>query len=72
MLLSKTAAKELDCMNRPTEKPTAIESESTQQDKMNRRSLVRRGVKAAYVVPAVLAAIKATENPVIAQSGSGN
>ena len=56
-------------MNRPTEKQTAIQSESSKQEKINRRSLVRRGVKAAYVVPAVLAAIKATETPVIAQSG---
>jgi len=46
-----------------------LEAETRQNEKINRRSLVRRGVKAAYVVPAVLAAIKATENPVMAQSG---
>ncbi len=34
--------------------------------KMNRRELVRKGAKAAYVVPAVLAAIKATERPAYA------
>jgi hypothetical protein len=59
-------------MNRPSEnKPTPmkLEAETRQNEKINRRSLVRRGVKAAYVVPAVLAAIKATENPVMAQSG---
>ena len=59
-------------MNRPSEKETrkrAAQFESSKQEKMDRRTLVRRGVKAAYVVPAVLAAIKATENPVIAQSG---
>jgi len=60
-------------MNRPAEKETGprqrIQGESTPRHKMDRRSLIRRGVKAAYVVPAVLAAIKATESPVIAQSG---
>ena len=34
---------------------------------ISRRDLVRRGAKAAYVVPAVLAAIKATERPAFAQ-----
>ena len=34
---------------------------------VSRRELVRQGVKAAYVVPAVLAAIKATERPAFAQ-----
>ena len=61
-------------MNRPSEKETrkrAAQAESSKQEKMDRRTLVRRGVKAAYVVPAVLAAIKATENPVIAQSPNG-
>ena len=58
-------------MNRPSENkpaPRRLNGKLRQDEKINRRSLVRRGVKAAYVVPAVLAAIKATENPVIAQS----
>ncbi len=58
-------------MNRPSEnKPASrkLDGKSGQDEKINRRSWVRKGVKAAYVVPAVLAAIKATENPVIAQS----
>ena len=32
----------------------------------DRRELVRKGVKAAYVVPAVLAAVKATDRPAYA------
>ena len=58
-------------MNRPSEnKPASrkLDGKPGQDEKINRRSWVRKGVKAAYVVPAVLAAIKATENPVIAQS----
>ena len=34
---------------------------------ISRRELVRQGARAAYVVPAVLAAIKATERPAFAQ-----
>ena len=34
---------------------------------ISRRELVRKGAKAAYIVPAVLAAIKATERPALAQ-----
>jgi hypothetical protein len=34
---------------------------------ISRRELVRKGAKVAYVVPAVLAAIKATERPAFAQ-----
>lgn len=34
---------------------------------ISRRELVRKGAKAVYVVPAVLAAIKATERPAFAQ-----
>ena len=34
---------------------------------ISRRELVRKGARAAYVVPAVLAAIKATERPAFAQ-----
>jgi len=34
---------------------------------ISRRELVRKGAKAAYIVPAVLAAIKATERPAFAQ-----
>ncbi len=48
-------------MNQPSEKETrkrAAQAESSEQEKMDRRTWVRRGVKAAYVVPAVLAAIK--------------
>jgi hypothetical protein len=37
---------------------------------LDRRQFVRKGAKAAYVVPAVLAAVKATERPAYAQ-GSG-
>ena len=58
-------------MNRPSENkstPIKLDAETRQNEKINRRSLVRRGVKAAYVVPAVLAAIKASESPVIARS----
>lgn len=60
-------------MNRPsdqesnTRKPAA-NRESSKIEKIDRRSVVRKGAKAAYVVPAVLAAIKASENPVIAQT----
>ncbi len=32
-------------------------------DSVDRRTLVRRGLKAAYTVPLVLAAVKATERP---------
>jgi hypothetical protein len=38
--------------------------EATQLD---RRQFVRMGAKAAYVVPAVLAVVKATERPAYAQ-----
>ena len=60
-------------MNRQSEKKSASrkpagEGDRLRNEKIDRRTLVRRGVKAAYVVPAVLAAIKATENPVIAHS----
>ena len=58
-------------MNRPSENKSGsskLDGKPGQDEKINRRSWVRKGVKAAYVVPAVLAAIKATENPVIAQS----
>ena len=34
---------------------------------ISRRDLVRKGAKAAYVVPLVLAAINATERPAFAQ-----
>ncbi|MEQ1898448.1 MAG: hypothetical protein ABL971_13780 [Vicinamibacterales bacterium] len=34
----------------------------------NRRDLIRKGLKAAYMVPAVLAAIKATERPAYGQT----
>jgi hypothetical protein len=58
-------------MNRPSENKSGsskLDGKPGQDEKINRRSWVRKGVKAAYVVPAVLAVIKATENPVIAQS----
>jgi hypothetical protein len=35
---------------------------------IDRRELVRKGAKAAYVVPAVLAAVKATDRPAYAQT----
>ena len=34
---------------------------------ISRRELVRKGAKAAYVVPLVLAAVNATERPAFAQ-----
>lgn len=43
------------------------EQDSIDLKSVSRRELVRQGVKAAYVVPAVLAAIKATERPAFAQ-----
>ncbi len=39
-----------------------------ESEKMNRRSLVRKGAKVAYVVPAILAAVKATERPAYADT----
>ena len=44
--------------NRKTDESTSL----------NRRELVRKGARAAYVVPAVLAAVKATERPAYAQA----
>jgi hypothetical protein len=44
------------------------EKNPKQSDGMDRRDLVRAGVKAAYVIPAVLAAVKATERPAYAGS----
>jgi len=41
-----------------------------QLDGLNRRKLVRAGVKAAYTIPAILAVVKATERPAYAL-GSG-
>jgi hypothetical protein len=38
---------------------------------LTRRDLGRKGAKAAYVVPAILAAIKATERPAFAQASFG-
>jgi hypothetical protein len=35
---------------------------------IDRRELVRKGAKAAYIVPAVLAAVKATDRPAYAQT----
>lgn len=35
---------------------------------LNRRDLVRKGAKVAYVAPLVLAAVKATERPAYGQS----
>lgn len=34
---------------------------------VSRRDLVRKGARAAYIVPVVMAAIKATERPAFAQ-----
>jgi hypothetical protein len=39
---------------------------SDRPDGLNRRGLVRAGVKAAYIIPAILAAVKATERPAYA------
>lgn len=36
--------------------------------RIDRRELVRKGARAAYVVPVVLAAVKATERPAYAAS----
>jgi hypothetical protein len=41
---------------------------SEQPTQMGRREWVRKGAKAAYVVPAILAVVKATERPAYAQS----
>lgn len=41
-----------------------------QAPRLDRRQFVRKGAKAVYVVPAVLAAVKATERPAYAQ-GTG-
>jgi len=42
------------------------EKNAKQAESLDRRELVRKGVKVAYVIPAVLAAVKATERPAYA------
>ena len=42
------------------------EKNPKQSDGVDRRGLVRAGVKAAYMIPAILAAVKATERPAYA------
>ena len=44
------------------------EKNPKQSDGMDRRGLVRAGVKAAYMIPAILAAVKATERPAYAST----
>ncbi len=44
------------------------EKKTSESQKVNRRTLVRKGLKAAYVVPAILAAVKATERPAYGQT----
>jgi hypothetical protein len=44
------------------------EKNPKQSEGLDRRRIVRAGVKAAYMIPAILAAVKATERPAYAQS----
>jgi hypothetical protein len=46
------------------------EDKKSQSTDMDRRQLVRKGIKVAYTVPLVLAAVKASERPAYAQ-GTG-
>jgi hypothetical protein len=47
------------------------EEDKTQGSQVDRRELVRKGAKAAYIIPAILAVVKATERPAYAgTSGS--
>lgn len=46
------------------------EEKKSQSTDMDRRQLVRKGIKVAYTVPLVLAAVKASERPAYAQ-GTG-
>lgn len=47
------------------------EEDKTQGSQVDRRELVRKGAKAAYIIPAILAVVKATERPAYARtSGS--
>lgn len=49
----------------------STEKKTSESQRLNRRTLVRKGLKAAYVIPAILAAVKATERPAYGQtSGS--
>jgi hypothetical protein len=43
------------------EQKKAEKQDIKQSDGLDRRELVRKGAKAAYMIPAVLAAVKATE-----------
>jgi hypothetical protein len=61
MLRSKDFISEGKSMNNEEKKPE-------QSDGLDRRGLVRAGVKAAYMIPAILAAVKATERPAYAGS----
>jgi hypothetical protein len=42
------------------------QSDAKQSEGLDRRKLVRAGARAAYMIPAVLAAVKATERPAYA------
>jgi hypothetical protein len=42
------------------------EEDKTQSSQIDRRELVRKGAKAAYIIPAILAVVKATERPAYA------
>jgi len=42
------------------------ENNPKQSNELDRRGLMRAGAKAAYMVPAILAAVKATERPAYA------
>ena len=46
------------------------EEKNSQSTDMDRRQMVRKGVKVAYTIPLVLAAVKASERPAYAQ-GTG-
>ncbi len=43
------------------------EKKPVSEAKVDRRDLVKKGLKAAYMVPAILAAVKATERPAYGQ-----
>jgi hypothetical protein len=51
----------MDAASRSSQKPELID----------RRDAMRRGLRAAYVVPAILAVVKATERPAYAQVSGG-
>jgi hypothetical protein len=50
-----------------------LSTEANSQDVENpRREFLRKSAKSAYIIPAVLLAVKASERPALAASGLGN